>query len=111
MEGPYVAPWKKRRNNPTGHTLVQAVRQSPPPNPKPEDLESYHPFVSEGYVSLSEGGNTGAVKILHDTGATQSLIASHVLPFSGQTSADASVLYSPGSWNGHHESTTSSDTS
>lgn len=32
------------------------------------------------------------MKILRDTGATQSLMASHVLPLSKQTTADASVL-------------------
>ena len=83
---------EKRRNNPTGHSLVQAVRKTPLPTPKPEDLSNYHPFGSEGYISLTEGGDTVAVKILHDTGATQSLIASHVLSLSDQTSAGASVL-------------------
>ena len=61
------------------------------PTPKPEDLSNYHLFVSEGYASLTEGGATVAVKIC-DTGATQSLIASHVLSLSDQTSAGASVL-------------------
>ena len=83
---------EKRRNHPTGHSLVQAVNRPSPPSPKPQDLDSYHPFVSEGRVSLPEGGDTMAVKILRDTGATQSLIASHVLPLSDQTSAGASVL-------------------
>jgi len=32
------------------------------------------------------------VKIMRDTGATQSLIASNVLPLSAQTSVDTSVL-------------------
>ena len=83
---------EKRRNHPTGHSLVQAVNRPSPPSPKPQDLDSYRPFVSEGRVSLPEGGDTMAVKILRDTGATQSLIASHVLPLSDQTSAGASVL-------------------
>ena len=44
-----------------------------PPSPKPEDLGNYHPFLLEGYVSLSEGGDSVTVKVFHDTGATQSL--------------------------------------
>ena len=73
---------EKWRNNPTGHSLVRAVRHTPPPSPKPEGLGNYHPFVSKEYVSLLEGGDSVAVKILRDTGATQSLMASHVLPLS-----------------------------
>ena len=83
---------EKWRNNPTGHSLVQAVRKTPLPTPKPKDLSNYHPFVSEGYVSITEGGDTVAVKILRDTGARQSLIVSHVLSLSDQPSAGASVL-------------------
>ena len=81
---------EKQRNNPTGHSLVQSVL--PPPCPTSDGINNYHPFVSEGYASLTEGADTVAVKILHDTGATQSLIASDVLPLSDQTSVDASVL-------------------
>ena len=81
---------EKRRNNPTGNSLVQSV--PPPPGPASDDISNYHPFVSEGFVSLTEGEDTVAVRILRDTGATQSLLASNVLPLSAQTSIDASVL-------------------
>jgi len=81
---------EKRRNNPTGNSLVQSV--PPPPGPASDDISNYHPFVSKRFVSLTEGGDTVAVKILRDTGATQSLIASNVLSLSAQTSIDASVL-------------------
>ena len=84
---------EKRKNNPTGNSVVRTVREGlPPPGPTQEDMSNYHPFVSEGYVSLSKGGEAVAVKILRDTGATQSFIASHVLPLSDQTSVEASVL-------------------
>jgi len=73
-----------------------------------DDASNYHVFTSEGYVSLSESGDTVAVKILCDTGVTQSLIASNILPLSTQSSAD--LLHS-GSRNGCDESATSSDTS
>jgi len=81
---------EKWRNNPTGNSLVQPV--PPPPGPASDDISNDHPFVSEGFVSFTEAGDTVAVKILCDTGATQSLIASNVLPLSVQTSIDASVL-------------------
>ena len=81
---------KKRRNNPTGNSLVQSV--PPPPGPASDDISNYHLFVSDGFVSLTEGGDTVAVRILRDTGATQSLMASNVLPLSAQTSIDVSVL-------------------
>ena len=68
------------------------MRHTLPPNPKPEDLGNYHPFVLKGCVSLSEGGDSVAVKILRDTGSTQSLMVSHVLLSSEQMSVDASVL-------------------
>lgn len=51
-------------------------------------LISYHPFVSEGYVSVLEIGETVAMKILCDTGATQSLLVDNTI----QTSIRASVL-------------------
>ena len=64
----------------------------PPPGPTSDDISNYHPFAPKGFVSLTEGGDTVAVRILHDTGATQSLMASNVLPLSAQTSIDESVL-------------------
>ena len=79
-----------KRNNPTGNSLVQSV--PPPLSPASDNISNYEPFVSEGLVSLTEGGDTVAVRILRSTGATQSLMASNVLPLSAQTSINASVL-------------------
>ena len=79
-----------QRNNPTGNSLVQSV--PPPPGPASDGINNYHPFVPEGFVSLTEGGDTVAVRILCDTGATQSLMASNVLPLSAQASIDVIVL-------------------
>ena len=55
-------------------------------------MDNYHPYVLEEYVPLSEGGDSVAVKIIHDTGATQSLKAFHALPLFEQTFVAASVL-------------------
>ena len=90
---------ERKRNNPSSDLLVSTV--NPPttciitPVENIDDTSSstdYHPFVSEGYVSLSENGETVGVKILRDTGATQSLLVDGTLPLSEQTSVGASVL-------------------
>ena len=89
--------WK--RNNPFGDLLVSTVnppnRYSVSPVKSSDEASSstnYYPFVSEGYVSLSENGEAVAVKILRDTGATQSLLVDNTLPLSEQTSIGASAL-------------------
>ena len=41
-----------------------------------------HPFVSEGYVSLSEDSPSVPILCFRDTGCHQSLLLSNVLPFS-----------------------------
>jgi len=51
-----------------------------------------HPFISEGYESLTENDEQCPVKILRDTGASQSLMLESVLPLSVQTSLAAIVL-------------------
>ena len=56
-------------------------------------MEIYEPFLSEGFVSLS--GDTcdpTPIKILRDTGASQSLILADTLPFSEKSSSGLSVL-------------------
>ena len=57
--------------------------------------EEYLPFISEGFVSLSGDSPDQQpikIKMLRDTGATQSLLLEGVLPLSEQTSAGANVL-------------------
>ncbi|KAJ8027979.1 hypothetical protein HOLleu_30093 [Holothuria leucospilota] len=58
------------------------------PNSNDKIKEEYLPFVSEGFVSLD--GNSAhppvKIKILRDTGATQSLLLDGVLPLSDSTS-------------------------
>ncbi|KAJ8039979.1 Intraflagellar transport protein 25-like [Holothuria leucospilota] len=64
------------------------------PNSKDQIKEEYLPFVSEGFISLD--GNSAhppvKIKILRDTGATQSLLLDGVLPLSDSTSTGANVL-------------------
>ena len=56
-------------------------------------MEIYELFLSEGFVSLtSDSAQSTPIKILRDTGASQSLILADTLPFSEKTSTGTSVL-------------------
>ena len=57
-------------------------------------LEKYSPFISEGFVSLTSDvvTNPQPVKILRDTGASQSLLLEGIVPLSEKTSSGSSVL-------------------
>ena len=56
-------------------------------------MEIYEPFLSDGFVSLnSDSAQCTPIKILRDTGASQSLILADTLPFSEKTFSGTSVL-------------------
>ena len=56
-------------------------------------MEIYEPFLSDGSVSLnSDFAQSTPIKILRDTGASQSLILADILPFSEKTSSGTCVL-------------------
>ena len=66
-------------------------------SPKTESdyMENYKPFISEGVVSLVGDENSSQkVKILRDTGATQSLMLDSVLPLTEKSFTGANVLIS-----------------
>lgn len=52
----------------------------------------YFPFVTDGLVSLVGSSNQVPVKILRDTGASESFILKSVLPFSADSSTGNNVL-------------------
>ena len=55
-------------------------------------MEIYEPFLSDGSVSpYSDFAQSNPIKILRDTGASQSLILEDTLPFSEKTSSGTSV--------------------
>ena len=102
---------KKERENldsakPTGLTSLKAKPQSCIQEENPiltrtckesvsEDsiIEIYEPFLSDGFVSLnSDSAQSTPIKILRDTGASQSLILADTLPFSEKSSSGTSVL-------------------
>ena len=91
---------KKDEAKPTGLTTPRPRPQSSIKTntidivTKPKStMEIFEPFMLDGFVSLS-GDNCPPtpIKILRDTGASQSLILADILPFSEKTSSGTSVL-------------------
>ena len=65
------------------------------PQTESDYMENYKPFISEGVVSLVGDENSSQkVKILRDTGATQSLMLDSVLPLTENSFTGANVLIS-----------------
>ena len=65
------------------------------PNTESDYMKNYKPFISEGVVSLVGDENSSQkVKILRDTGATQSLMLDSVLPLTENSFTGANVLIS-----------------
>ena len=93
---------KQEGLKPTGLTSLRSKPQScvkeedPIQTKRPETdsvMEIYEPFLSDGFVSLnSDYAQSTPIKILRDTGASQSLILADTLPFSEKTSSGTSVL-------------------
>ena len=72
----------------TKSSLISEV--SAPPKPV---MDVFEPFIHEGSVSLSSDmSDSKQIKILRDTGASQSLLLSNTLLFSEKSSVGASVL-------------------
>ena len=90
------------RPKPTGLTSLRLKPQSSIQDENPISaktsetdsvMEIYEPFLSDGFVSLnSDSAQSTPIKILRDTGASQSLILADTLPFSEKTSSGTSVL-------------------
>ncbi|KAK0145190.1 hypothetical protein N1851_015922 [Merluccius polli] len=57
-----------------------------------DQSEGYKPFVRMGYVSLPGSDDPKPVRILRDTGASQSMVLEGVLPFTNKTALGSSVL-------------------
>lgn len=56
-------------------------------------LKKYEPYITKGYVSMHENdSNAKPVRILRDTGASQTLMLSGILPLTDETSTHSSVL-------------------
>ena len=77
------------------HNDKSCIEDEISPNTESDYMENYKPFISEGVVSLVGDENSSQkVKILRDTGATQSLMLDSVLPLTENTFTGANVLIS-----------------
>ena len=93
---------KQEGLKPTGLTSLRSKPQSCVKEEDPTQTERsktdsvmkiYEPFLSDGFVSLnSDYAQSAPIKILRDTGASQSLILADTLPFSEKTSSGTNVL-------------------
>ena len=77
------------------HNVKSCIEDEICPNTESDYMENYKPFISEGVVSLVGDENSSQkVKILRDTGATQSLMLDSVLPLTENSFTGANVLIS-----------------
>ena len=77
------------------HNDKSCIEDKISPNKESDYMENYKPFISEGVVSLVGDENSSQkVKILRDTGTTQSLMLDSVLPLTESSFTGANVLIS-----------------
>ena len=77
------------------HNVKSCIEDEISPNTESDYMENYKPFISEGVVSLvGDENRSKKVKILRDTGATQSLMLDSVLPLTENSFTGANVLIS-----------------
>ena len=77
------------------HNDKSCIEDEISPNTESDYMENYKPFISSGVVSLVGDENSSQkVKILRDTGATQSLMLDSVLPLTENSFTGANVLIS-----------------
>lgn len=79
--------WKQKGSKTKSVALAQSL-----PKLSPADVESYQPFLLEGMVSIFPDAEFKPVVMLRDTGAAQSFILEHSLPFSADTYTGCDVL-------------------
>ena len=77
------------------HNDKSCIEDEISPKTGSDYMKNYKPFISEGVVSLVGDENSSQkVKILRDTGATQSLMLDSVLPLTENSFTGANVLIS-----------------
>ena len=77
------------------HNDKSCIEDEISPNTESDYMENYKPFISEGVVSLVGDENSSQkVKILRDTGSTQSLMLDSVMPLTENSFTGANVLIS-----------------
>ena len=77
------------------HSVKSCIEDKISPETQSDYKKNYKPFISEGVVSLvGDESRSQKVKILRDTGATQSLMLDSVLPLTENSCTGANVLIS-----------------
>ena len=77
------------------HNVQSCIEDKISPETELDHMENHKPFISEGVVSLVGDENSShKVKILRDTGATQSLMLDSILPLTANSFIGANVLIS-----------------
>ena len=77
------------------HNVQSCTEDNISHNIESDYMENFKPFILEGVVSLVGNENSSQkVKILRDTGATQSLMLDSVLPLTENSFIGANVLIS-----------------
>ena len=77
------------------YNVKSCIEDEISPNTESDYMENYKQFISSGVVSLVGNENSSQkVKILRDTGATQSLMLDSVLPLTENSFTGANVLIS-----------------
>ncbi|XP_071962573.1 uncharacterized protein [Antedon mediterranea] len=85
---------KEGKSKPSGLVLVKKQKNENLKNLVSDSvLDGYSPFMSDGFVSLiGDDLNLKSVRILRDTGASQSLLLEGILPLSDRSSTWEDVL-------------------
>ena len=74
------------------NNVKSSIEDKISPETESDYMENYKPFISEGVVSLvGDESSSQKVKILRDTGATQSLMLDSVLPLTENSFTGANV--------------------
>ena len=91
----YRQKFRNVKVNPTSDDVKSCSEDKISHDKESDYMENYKPFISEGVVSLVGDENSSQkVKILRDTGATQSLMSDSVLPLTENSFTGANVLIS-----------------
>ena len=86
---------KLKSDSPKGTGLVYPLTQGNTDHCEKEVVANYKPFISEGTVSIGGvGSSTYNIKILRDTGATQSLLLQSAIPEIEKSATGNKVLIS-----------------
>ena len=83
---------KKEKKNPTTNPVATINNTSSPTKSSVSMQDSYHPFISSGFLLVQENDTPIPIKILRDTGASQSLLVEGVLPLSDESATGDHVL-------------------